>query len=62
MAQKKLCKKDIQQIAYEELMKQIQDKGTSPAVRVQALTQLIKLAEALPVEGAEDKLAEFLND
>ena len=59
--EKKLNKKDLPQIAYEELMKQIQDKATSPAVKVQALTQLIKLAEALPVEGAEDKLAEFLN-
>lgn len=57
----KLSKRQLQKFAYDELVKQIQDKNTSAAVRVQALTQIIKLSETMP-EGTSDKLEEFLKD
>lgn len=57
----KFNKRELQKFAYDELVKQIQDKNTSAAVRVQALTQIIKLSETMP-EGVSDKLEEFLKD
>ena len=57
----KFNKRELQKFAYDELVKQIQDKNTRAAVRVQALTQIIKLSETMP-EGVSDKLEEFLKD
>ena len=62
---KKLTKKDLQSVAYEELMQIIKDPKTSAAVKTQATTQLIKLADSLSEEEPEktsSKLSEFLDE
>ena len=62
--EKKLVKKDLQFYAFEELDKIVKDPKTSSAVKVQALTQLAKLAETLKDEEPEkiSKLSEFLDE
>ena len=61
---KELNKKDLQFLAYEELNKIVQDPKTSSAVKVQALTQLAKLAESLQDDTPEkpSKLSEILDE
>lgn len=61
---KKLNKKDLQYLAFEELDKIVKDPKTSSAVKVQALTQLAKLADSLEDEEPEkvSKLTEFLDE
>lgn len=63
-SEKKLVKKDLQFYAFEELDKIVKDPHTSSAVKVQALTQLAKLAETLKDEEPEkiSKLSEFLDE
>lgn len=63
-SEKKLVKKDLQFYAFEELDKIVKDPKTSSAVKVQALTQLAKLAETLKDEEPEkiSKLSEFLDE
>lgn len=58
----KLTKKKVQELAYKELLQIVKDEGTSAAVKTQALTQMIKLAELLPEEMHGDELDSFLND
>ena len=62
--EKKLVKKDLQLYAFAELDKIVKDPKTSSAVKVQALTQLAKLAETLEDEEPEkaSKLTEFLDE
>ena len=61
---KELNKKELQYLAFEELNKIVQDPKTSSAVKVQALTQLAKLAESLEDKEPEkvSKLTEFLDE
>lgn len=61
---KDLNKKELQYLAFEELNKIVQDPKTSSAVKVQALTQLAKLAESLEDKEPEkvSKLTEFLDE
>lgn len=61
---KKLTKKDLQAHAYEELDKIVKDPKTSSAVKVQALTQIARLAEQMQDEEPEksSKLSEFLDE
>ena len=61
---KELNKKELQYLAFEELNKIVQDPKTSSAVKVQALTQLAKLAESLENKEPEkvSKLTEFLDE
>lgn len=61
---KKLTKKELQNVAYAELMAIIKDPKTSSAVKTQATTQLIKLADSLAEEEPEksSKISEFLDE
>lgn len=63
-ATKKLSKDDLQFLAYSELKKIVEDPKTSSAVKVQALTQLAKLADTLEDDAPEkpSKLSEFLDE
>lgn len=56
-----LSKTKIQILTYERLLAIADDPDTSAAVKVQALTQLAKLAEQLQPDEV-DELEEFLNE
>lgn len=59
---KNLSKKFMQAYAFEELDRIVKDPKTSSAVRVQALTQIARLAEQMQDAEPEkvSKLTEFL--
>lgn len=61
---KNLTKKELQKHAFEELDKIVQDPKTSSAVKVQALTQIARLAEQMQETEPEkvSKLTEFLDE
>lgn len=62
MAKKQsLSKTKIQILAYERLLAIADDPETSAAVKVQALTQLAKLADQLQSDEV-DELEEFFNE
>ena len=62
MAKKQtLSKTKIQILAYERLLAIADDPETSAAVKVQALTQLAKLADQLQTDEV-DELEAFLNE
>lgn len=62
MAKKQtLSKTKIQILAYERLLAIADDPETSAAVKVQALTQLAKLADQLQSDEI-DELEEFFNE
>lgn len=52
----RISAKELQNKAFEELNKIIEDPKTSPAVKTQAITQLIRLAEQ--TQNAEKAEAE----
>lgn len=52
----RISSKDLQNKAYDELNKIIEDPKTSPAVKTQAITQLIRLSEQM--QNAEKAEAE----
>ncbi len=56
-----LSKTKIQVLAYERLLAIADDPETSAAVKVQALTQLAKLADQLQSDEV-DELEEFFNE
>ena len=56
----KLDKSKMQKLAYDQLVKIIKDETVSASVKTQALTQLIRLSDLLPVEPEADELSEFL--
>lgn len=56
-----LSKTKIQTLAYERLLAIADDPETSAAVKVQALTQLAKLADQLQSDEI-DELEEFFNE
>jgi len=58
----KLNKTEIQIFTYESLKAIAEAKDTSAAVKVQALTQMTKLAEQLPNEPEGDELTKFLEE
>lgn len=65
MAKKKnLSKEFMQAYAFEELDRIVKDQKTSSAVRVQALTQIARLAEQMQTKEPErvSKLTEFLDE
>lgn len=59
-----ISKKELQLLAFEELKQIAKDPHTSSAVKVQALTQIARLAEQLQDTEPEkpSKLAEFLDE
>lgn len=59
-----ISKKELQLLAFDELKRIAQDPKTSSAVKVQALTQIARLAEQLQDTEPEkpSKLAEFLDE
>lgn len=62
--QKKLTKKELQNYAFDNLDAIVKDPKTSSAVRVQALTQIARLAEQMQDVEPEkiSKLSEFLGE
>lgn len=58
----KLKKDQVQRFAFDELLAIVKSEKTTPAVKTQALTQLIKLSDMLPEEAKGDELDDFLND
>lgn len=60
---KNLSKEFMQAYAFEELDRIVKDPKTSSAVRVQALTQIARLAEQMQTKEPEkvSKLTEFLD-
>lgn len=61
---KNLSKEFMQAYAFEELDRIVKDPKTSSAVRVQALTQIARLAEQMQTKEPEkvSKLTEFLDE
>lgn len=60
--EKDLKREDIQGMAYDTLMAVISDPKTSAAVKVQASTQLVRLAETMKDDSqGQDELEKFLN-
>ncbi len=61
---KDYSKKFMQTYAFDELDRIVKDSKTSSAVRVQALTQIARLAEQMQDEEPEksSKLSEFLDE
>lgn len=56
-----LNREKIQKLTFKKLLAIADDPKSSAAVKVQALTQIAKLAEQLPKEENVDELTEFLN-
>lgn len=54
-------KRKVQKLAYKELLAIVKDPTTSAAVKVQALTQISKLADMLPDTTPDDELDAFLS-
>lgn len=58
----RITQDDVRELALEGLQMIVDDPNTSAAVKVQAYTQMLKLAEQLKPEPEADELEQFLNE
>lgn len=58
----RITQEDVRAMALEGLQAIVDDPDTSAAVKVQAYTQMLKLAEQLKPKPEADELEQFLNE